>query len=124
MRLPISAYTVLLTLVDDRKQFVTLQDREYLMEKLGDNLRLTAQRRYLHPVQQLPVPAYGNRASLENAWKVVERIRSNYGCITEKYSVYIGANVRPCCVRAEELRKCSGKEMKSKQENEWGKTEK
>ena len=35
MRLPISAYTVLLTLVDDRKQFVTLQDREYLMEKLG-----------------------------------------------------------------------------------------
>ncbi|BFK98675.1 hypothetical protein K070079E91_10260 [Eisenbergiella porci] len=30
----------------------------------------------------------------------------------------------PCCVRAEELRKCSGKEMKSKQENEWGKTEK
>ena len=34
-------------------------------------------------------------ASLENAWKVVERIRSNYDCITEKYSVYIGANVRP-----------------------------
>ena len=27
--------------------------------------------------------------------EVVERIRSNYDCITEKYSVYIGANVRP-----------------------------
>ena len=38
MRLPISAYTVLLTLVDDRKQFVTLQDREYLMEKLGGTI--------------------------------------------------------------------------------------
>ena len=35
MRSPSSAYTILLTLVDDRKQFVTLQDREYLMEKLG-----------------------------------------------------------------------------------------
>ena len=96
MRLPISAYTVLLTLVDDRKQFVTLQDREYLMEKLGGTICALLRSgdvytRYSSCQYLLMVIG----ASLENAWKVVERIRSNYDCITEKYSVYIGANVRP-----------------------------
>lgn len=96
MRLPISAYTVLLTLVDDRKQFVTLQDREYLMEKLGGTICASLRSgdvytRYSSCQYLLMVIG----ASLENAWKVVERIRSNYDCITEKYSVYIGANVRP-----------------------------
>ena len=39
MRVPSSAYTVLLTLVDDKKEYVTLQDQEHLMTGLGEAIR-------------------------------------------------------------------------------------
>ena len=33
--------------------------------------------------------------SLENAWKVVERILNNYSGEAKEHSVYIGSNIRP-----------------------------
>lgn len=96
MRAPTSAYTILLTLVDDRKQFVTLQDREYLMEKLGETIRSSLRSGDVYTQYsscQYLLMVVGT--SLENAWKVVERIRNNYAGTAERYSVYIGSNIRP-----------------------------
>ncbi|WP_455619313.1 GGDEF domain-containing protein [Eisenbergiella sp.] len=96
MRVPSSAYTILLTLMDDSKQFVMLQDREILMEKLGETIGSSLRSGDVYTQYsscQYLLMVMGT--SLENASKVVERIRNNYAGTAERYSVYIGSNIRP-----------------------------
>lgn len=79
MRVPSSAYTVLLTLVDDKKEYVTLQDQEHLMTGLGEAIRRSLRSGDVYTQYsscQFLLMVMGT--SLENAWKVVERIRNNY----------------------------------------------
>ena len=96
MRVPSSAYTVLLTLVDDKKEYVTLQDQEHLMTGLGEAIRRSLRSGDVYTQYsscQFLLMVMGT--SLENAWKVVERIRNNYSGEAKEHSVYIGSNIRP-----------------------------
>lgn len=96
MRVPASAYTVLLTLVNDKKEYVTLQDQEHLMTGLGEAIRRSLRSGDVYTQYsscQFLLMVIGT--SLENAWKVVERIRNNYSGEAKEHSVYIGSNIRP-----------------------------
>ena len=89
MRVPSSAYTVLLTLVDDKKEYVTLQDQEHLMTGLGEAIRRSLRSGDVYTQYsscQFLLMVMGT--SLENAWKVVERIRNNYSGEAKEHSVY------------------------------------
>lgn len=96
MRVPSSAYTVLLTLVDDKKEYVTLQDQDHLMTGLGEAIRRSLRSGDVYTQYsscQFLLMVMGT--SLENAWKVVERIRNNYSGEAKEHSVYLGSNIRP-----------------------------
>ena len=96
MRAPSSAYTILLTLVDDNKAYVTLQDKEHLMISLGKTIKASLRSGDVYTQYsscQYLLMVMGT--SLENAWKVVERVRSNFTGDAQEYSVYIGSNIRP-----------------------------
>ena len=96
MRAPSSAYTILLTLVDDNKAYVTLQDKEHLMISLGKTIKASLRSGDVYTQYsscQYLLMVMGT--SLENARKVVERVRSNFTGDAQEYSVYIGSNIRP-----------------------------